>query len=143
MKKREFVVGGCTTIASGMALSAPAPVEAQPAAARMMRRLVRFPDLGSSAGLGSWRQYVGERFLQPVTGGEVAMELRRIVDQGDASHGEQFTLVFASHSDVHDVGGTRSLRHGSTGQRVPVFLQAAGQDADGATLYRADFNLLA
>jgi hypothetical protein len=143
MKKREFVVGGCTTIASGIALSAPAAPDVQPAMVRSVRRLARFPDLASSAGLGAWQQYVGERFVQPVSGGDVAMDLRRIVDQGGAGQGEQFTLVFASPADAQVPAGTRLLRHGSTGQRVAVFLQAAGMDSDGATLHRAHFNRLA
>jgi hypothetical protein len=38
--------------------------------------------------------------------------------------------------------GAQWLRSRTTGQHVAVYLQAAGSDADGAALYRVDFNCL-
>lgn len=69
----------------------------------------------------------------------VAMELVALKQQPSAAGHEQFRLTF------HGAGatlpsGTYTVEHAAIGQ-VPMYLEAAGSDAQGAS-YRADFNLL-
>jgi hypothetical protein len=142
MNKRNFVLGGCTTLAASLAVSAPA-LPLQPGAARIHRRLQRLPDLQTRAGLGEWRLYIGERFTQSTSTGTREIVLRRVDTQHADERGEQFTLVFAGAADATTAGTTRPLRHGKTGQQLPIFLQSAGRDTDGLALLRADFNNLA
>lgn len=145
MNKRDFVLAGCTTLTTGVVLSTPAK-PLLPGVARTTRRLERFPDLQASPGMATWRKYVGERFQQLVSGDALAVVLRRVVHRNAGEHGEQFTLLFANANvDGNPNGmlkpmGTQLLRHATTGQQIPVFLQSAGSDPDGLMLYRADFN---
>lgn len=141
MDKRDFVLGGCTTLAATVILATPAKAE-QSGAARAVRRLERFPDLETSASLAAWRRYVGERFAQAMPGSARELVLRRIEQHHADEHGEQFTLLFTAAMDATLPGGTQRLRHATTGQKIPIFLQPAGNDLDGRALYRADFNRL-
>lgn len=141
MNKRDFVFGGCTTLAASAILSTHARAE-QSSAAGAARRLARLPDLETRASLDAWSRYVGERFVQALSGGTRELVLRRVEPQHADEHGEQFTLLFAAAADATLPGGTQRLRHGTTGQQIAIFLQPGGDDVDGSVLYRADFNRL-
>ena len=149
MNKRDFVLTSCTTLAASSVLSASEPGAAKRTGVpQVAGRLARWPDLQSSMSMGTWRKYVGERFAQPVSTGGVDLVLRSVEQLPGNAAGEQFTLVFAPASDsslLSDAAfadSTPALRHRATGQQLAVFLQPAGQDLEGLTLYRADFNLL-
>jgi hypothetical protein len=148
MNKRDFVLGGATTLTAGVMLPARADA-AQPSVGAnhsqldgsTARRLARWPDLASRPDLDTWRHYVGESFGQAVPG-ERGLVLRRVDQQHPDEQGEQFSLVFAPEAGAKRQSGTHQLRHAATGQQIAVYLQAAGHDADGRALLRADFNRL-
>jgi hypothetical protein len=141
MNKRDFILAGCSTLGSGVVIAHPVrPAHAD--LVPMTHRLARFPDLQASAGLATWHRYVGERFRQFVRASGKEVVLRRIVQRQVDEHGEQFTLLFSTSVGAGLQAGTHPLRHDTTGQQVQVFLQPAGHDLDGMTLYRADFNRL-
>jgi hypothetical protein len=142
MNKRNFVLGSCTTLAGGLAVAAAAPGQ-QPALSQSHRRLQRLPDLQERAGLAEWRNYIGERFEQASFSGTGDVVLLQVAAHQADTQAQQFTLVFASVPDATPGGATRQLRHGNTGQRLSLFLQPAGQDSNGRSLLRADFNCLA
>lgn len=143
MNKRDFVLGGCTTLAASVVL--PSPAMAGPASlARVMDRLDRLPDLHLSNSMDTWSKYIGERFVQTAPGEGIEMVLTQVDAHQIEQRGEQFTLTFAA------TGGhaarpleAHQLRHGASGQQIPIFLQPAGIDLKGSAVYRADFNLLA
>lgn len=148
MNKRDFVLGGATTLTAGVVLPARATAsqlsdgcEGSTPERSAVRRLARWPDLASRPDLDAWRHYVGEPFAQPFQGNH-RLVLRRVDLQFSAERGEQFSLVFAPTSDTKRQSGTHQLRHTATGQQIAVYLQAAGHDQDGRVLLRADFNRL-
>ena len=141
MNKRDLLLGGTAALAVCVLL--PASARAVPAStARILGRLRRHPDLLGQAGLEAWRRYVGEAFEAIRSPGAPVLVLRRVVQQHAAQAGEQFSLLFAATPNRPGHAVVQRLRSRSTGQQIPVYLQAAGRDADGVVLYRADFNRL-
>ena len=114
----------------------------QSSAGLSMRRLQRFPDLEASSGHSAWQQYVGQRFMQPTPTGSLEVKLRDIEQHRLDGQVEQFTLVFVAAGEEAVFDGIQRLRHDPSGQRIPIYLQSAGVDQDGSTLYRAEFNRL-
>jgi hypothetical protein len=149
MNKRNFVLGGSTTLAGSVVFASHA-VAAQPLAGSqnlgarrpVTGRLTRLPDLADRQDRSTWERYVGERFTQRTPYAK-ALVLRSVDVFRSDDHGEQFSLVFAQADAFSPAVGTHALRHESTGQQVPIYLADAGSDAAGCMLYRADFNLLA
>jgi hypothetical protein len=140
VNKRDFVFGACAAVAAsaGHAGVAPAHELLRPGGARCLGRL---PDLVTNTRYEAWCHYVGESFDSP--GWEAPIVLHSL-DLDLAGPGtEQFTLVFESVAGPAVESAILPLRHRPTGQRVAVFLQNAGSGADGATRYRAEFNILA
>lgn len=142
MNKRDFVLGGCSTLIASAGLSSSAHAD-QLGVGPVRRLLKRLPDLERHAGADGWRQYVGERFTQLRPGSKAEFVLRRVTKSRVDMQGEQFTLLFAASVAVSIPVAAQSLLHGATGQQIPIFLQPAGDDLDGLKLYRADFNRLA
>ncbi len=148
MNKRDFVLGGATTLTAGVVLPTGSNA-AQPSAGQKnplperssARRLTRWPDLASRPDLDTWRHYVGESFAQPQSHGN-ALVLQRVDQHCSGEQDEQFSLVFTAPGGAQRPVGTQDLRHAATGQRCAVFLQAAGHEPNGRALYRADFNRL-
>ena len=136
MNKRDFIVGACTTVAAGAGQAGPS---IKPVATG---RLARRPDLLANPGLAQWQRYAGDRFLSPQAGRQLVL---RAVEQRHADlPGEQFTLMFTSdRADVAWRGGFTTLAHKSSGQQLPLFLQDAGPDVAGNSLWRAEFSRLA
>lgn len=120
MNKREFV------LASGGALLGPSAWAATGA-----------PAPATGASLAAWQQRVGERFAQ--TGG-AALVLQRVDHHAGDGRSEQFTLVFAAAGPTAGAG-TRVLSD-ADGQLLALYLDDAGQGADGQPLLRADCNQL-
>lgn len=141
MKKRDFILSGCSTAAVSMASATNARVEAS-GSGLSMRRLQRFPDLEASSRHSAWRQYVGQRFIQPTSTGPKEVVLRDIEQHNADGRMEQFILVFVGTGDAAIFDGTQLLRHAPSGQRIPIYLQSAGTDVNGSTMYRAEFNQL-
>ena len=141
MNKRDFVLTGCSTLVGGVAMATPAQA-GSPGATPMMGRLQRLPDLQTRAGSVEWQKYVGERFVQATPAGSRELVLRRVDGRHQDEQGDQFSLLFAT-VDGSDPATPQALRHGRTGQQLPIFLQSAGIDQDGSALVRADFNCLA
>ena len=143
MNKRDFVLGGCTTLAASVVL--PSPAMAGPASlARVMDRLGRFPDLQLSTSMDTWTKYIGERFVQTAPGAGVEMVLTQVDAHQIEQYGEQFTLTFAATAGHASLPlEAHHLRHGASGQQIPIFMQSAGIDRNGSSVYRADFNLIA
>lgn len=143
MNKRDFVLGGCTTLAAGVVL--PSPAMAGPAGlARVMDRLNRLPDLQLSISRDTWSKYIGERFVQTAPGKGIEMVLTQVDAHQVEERGDQFTLTFsATGAHAARPFEAHQLRHAASGQQIPIFLQSAGIDLTGAAVYRADFNLLA
>lgn len=142
MNKRDFVLGGCTTLVASAGLASPAHPD-QPSVGPVRRFLARLPDLETHAGAAGWRQYVGERFTQSRSGGKTELVLLSVATGRVDVQGEQFTLLFAALATaLLPVAGQRLL-HRATGQQIPIFLQPAGETLEGLKLYRADFNRLA
>ena len=148
MNKRDFVLGSATTLTASVVFSTHADA-AQPVVGiknpkaqwSTAHRLARWPDLASQPDLDAWRHYVGEPFAQPLSIGH-GLVLRRVEQRYSGERGEQFSLVFAPTADAIGQSGTHQLRHAATGQKIAVYLQAAGNDLDGRALLRADFNRL-
>ena len=140
MNKRDFVLAGCSTLIGSVAMATPAQAWL-PGAVPTMGRLQRLPDLQTRAGQAEWQKYVGERFVQATPAGSKELVLRRVDGRHLDEVGDQFSLVFAT-ADGPEPTTPRALRHGSTGQQLPIFLQSAGIDQDGSALVRADFNCL-
>lgn len=69
----------------------------------------------------------------------VAMQLVAVKQQPSGAGHEQFRLTF-NGAGATLPSGTYTVEHAAIGQ-VPMYLEAAGSDAQGTT-YRADFNLL-
>ena len=140
MNKRDFVLGGCTTLAAGAVVSPHASAE-QSGLPLATRRLERLPDLETHSSVEAWRKYVGERFVQLTPDGKLEFVLRGVARRHADEHGEQFTLLFASATETKLPGtSAHRLRHQTTGQQIPMFLQTAGAELSGFVLYRADFN---
>lgn len=142
MNKRDFVLGGCTTLVASAGLSNPAHPD-QPSVGPVRRFLTRLPDLETHAGADGWRHYVGERFTQSRSGGKTELVLRSVATSRVDVRGEQFTLFFAASETALLPVAAQRLLHGVTGQQIPIYLQPAGETLDGLKLYRADFNRLA
>jgi hypothetical protein len=144
VNKRDFVFGACAAVAAsaGHAGVAPAHELLRPGGARCLGRL---PDLVTNTRYEAWCHYVGESFDSP--GREAPIVLHSLdlhhPGAGAGTGTEQFTLVFESVAGPAVESAILPLRHRTTGQRVAVFLQNAGSGADGATRYRAEFNILA
>jgi hypothetical protein len=129
MERRTFILAtgglfgtaGAAHAAPLAALATPAPASATALRAASFARLVN----------QTFNVYASQR--------GVAMELVALKQQPSAAGHEQFRLTF------HGAGaalpsGTYTVEHAAIGQ-VPMYLEAAGADAQGAS-YRADFNLL-
>ncbi len=145
MNKRDFVLGGATTLTASVVLSTPAKAQRRSAdglGSRLSGRLERFPDLDARPDLDAWRRYVGQRFFQPAPGGAREVVLLRVEQDNAAERGEQFSLLFTSDTKTTLLSNTQRLRHGATGQQIAVFLQPAGSHVDGTALSRAEFNRL-
>lgn len=148
MNKRDFVLGGATTLTAGMVLPTGANA-AQPSAGQKSpqpersaaRRLTRWPDLASRPDLDTWRHYIGEAFTQRLSNGN-GLVLQRVDQHCSGERGEQFSLLFTATGGARRPGGTQDLRHAATGQQFAVYLQTAGHEPNGRALYRADFNRL-
>jgi hypothetical protein len=140
VNKRDFVLGACATLAAGAGHAdvAPASEWSLPCGAR---RLVRLPDLVTNTRCEAWCHYVGESFDSPEWEAPIVLHSLDLHLAGPGT--EQFTLVFESVAGPAVESAILPLRHRTTGQRVAVFLQNAGSGADGATRYRAEFNILA
>lgn len=141
MKKRDFILSGCSTVAVGMVSATTSGAEVS-GPRLSMHRLQRFPDLEVSSGHSAWRQYVGQRFIHPTSTGPKEVVLRDIEQHHADGRMEQFTLVFVATGAAAISDGTQNLRHAPSGQRIPIYLQSAGADVNGSTMYRAEFNQL-
>jgi hypothetical protein len=140
MNKRDFVLGGCSTLVGGVAMASPAePLSS--GVAPILGRLQRLPDLQTRAGQAEWQKYVDERFVQATPAGSRELVLRRVDGWHPDELGDQFSLLFATAGGP-DPATSQALRHVRTGQQLQIFLQSAGIDQDGSTLVRADFNCL-
>ena len=140
MNKRDFVLGACAAVAAGAGQAdvGRADVQLQPYEAG---RLAHLPDLITDTGFAAWSRYAGESFDS--LGLDAPLVLRSVEPHHLAPGAEQFTLVFASAPGRMVESAVLRLRHKSTGQRMDVFLQNAGPDANGVATHRAEFNVLA
>lgn len=143
MNKRDFIVGACTGVAAGVGHAGdggkPPATAAATAGAQTPSRLARRPDLLANPGLAQWQRYAGDRFLIPQAGHQLV--LRAVEQQHAHLPGEQFTLMFTSAAaDAHWHGGFTTVAHKATGQQLPLFLQDAGRDVAGNSLWRAAFS---
>lgn len=138
MNKRDFIAGagaGALAAACAPALAADVPCTLTAAAMPDALRQARPVPLEGQQSRAAWQQYLGHRFDVP--GG--TLRLVAVADTQAESFGlEQFRLVFeAPHSLALGDDTVHLLRHG-TGQRLPLWLQAAGIGR-----WHAHFSLLA
>ena len=113
MNKREFMLAAGAAGIAGAAWSAAPPLRAQ-----------------------AWRERVGQGFEVPA--GRVAQRLvlARCQEHPALPALQQYTLVFrAGRASLP--AAIYTLR-GDDGLQQPLYLQPAGQDADGSALLRAD-----
>lgn len=143
MNKRDFVLGGFTTLAAGVVL--PSPAIAGPAGlVHVLDRLDRLPDLQQSISRDTWCKYIGERFVLTAPARGIEMMLTQVEAHQVKERGDQFTLTFsATGARATRPLEANQLRHAASGQQIPIYLQSTGIDPNGSAVYRADFNLLA
>jgi hypothetical protein len=138
MNKRDFIAGagvGALAAACGPVLAADVPRSVAAAATPAARWPDRPVPLEGQQSRAAWQQYLGHHFELP----SGALCLVAVEDSQQASGAlEQFRLVFESSTALTLEGDkVHTLRHG-TGQRLPLWLQAAGSGR-----WQANFSLLA
>lgn len=137
MNKRSFIkaaAGGCAA-----ASAAPAAIAA--ATAR--------PMAVKSLSIAAWRERVGESFAFGGDGLSMTLRLDAVDDrspsplQPDARRMEQFSLIFSQPAKTAPACAHPALASGTCrlqllhGRRQALFLQPAGQTADGTARWHA------